>query len=139
MARILLIATLIALAGCVQIPPSPEEIQSKKFESLPDKAVIYIVRNSMDSWESGSLLLDDTAPITTYRNTYYRWEVAPGSHRIAGFAGDHSLLNLDTRAGAVYYVEYTVHGTPWTPQAFTKLRPVDERLGRRLVQGARLL
>ncbi len=139
MIRAFLIAALIALTGCAQIPPSPQEIQSKKFESVPDKAVIYIVRSAMDSWESGALLLDDRATLTTYRHTYYRWEVAPGSHRIAGFAGDNSVLDLDVRAGAVYFVEYTVHGTPWTGWAFTRLRPIDAQLGRRLVQGSRLL
>jgi hypothetical protein len=139
MTRTYLIAALFALAGCAQLPPSPEEIQSKKFESLPDKAVIYIVRNEMDSHEAGMLLLDDLTPLKTYRSTFFRWEVAPGPHRIAGFAGDSSSLNLDAKAGAVYYVEYTVIGTPWTGWSYTRLRSIDEPLGRRLVQGAGLL
>lgn len=139
MTRTFLIAAMLALAGCVQIPPTPEEIQSKKFASVPDKAVIYIVRNDADSGEAGALLLDDTATLTTYRRTYYRWEVAPGAHRVAGFAGDHSALTLDARAGRIYFVEYTVHGTRRSGWQFTNLREVGDRRGHALVQGARLL
>ena len=83
--RVLLV---LLLAGCVQLPPSPQDIQAKKFESAtPDKSVIYIVRAPMDSREGGTISLDDNAQVTTYAGTYYRWEVAPGPHRIAGYAG----------------------------------------------------
>src|SRR5262245_22248613 len=72
----MLIATLL-VAGCAQLPPTPEDVQAKRFQSVPDKAVIYVVRRSMDSREGRGLTLDDRLTITTYPKSYYRWEVAP--------------------------------------------------------------
>jgi len=46
MRRLLVVAVM--LAGCVQLPPTPQDIQAKKFEGVPDKAVIYIVRDLPD-------------------------------------------------------------------------------------------
>ena len=111
--RILLIALL--LAGCVQLPPTPEDIQAKTFQSLPDKAVIYVVRAPMDSFEMSGLSLDDGAPIMTHRGTYYRWEVAPGLHRVAGFAAANESVVLTTEAGKIYFLEHTVIGNPPVP------------------------
>jgi len=103
--RILLV---LLIAGCVQLPPSPQDIQAKKFESAPDKAVIYIVRASMDSHETGTISLDDNAQISTYAKTYYRWEAAPGPHRIAGFAGESGLVRFDAQAGRIYFAHRLV-------------------------------
>src|SRR5215813_13198643 len=80
--RVFSIALL--LAGCAQLPQTQADIQAKRFESVAGKSVIYVVRTPMDSWEPSSLLLDSSAQVTTHRGTYYRWEVAPGTHRIAG-------------------------------------------------------
>lgn len=38
----------ILIAGCAQLPPTPQDIQAKKFEGVPDKAVIYRVRDIPD-------------------------------------------------------------------------------------------
>ena len=101
--RYLLIA--LALAGCVQMPPTPQDLQARRFESVPDKSVIYIVRDVLDNDIAATIMLDDSLSITTYPGTYYRWEVAPGKHRLAGFAADVGLFTLDTAPGRVYFVE----------------------------------
>jgi hypothetical protein len=46
--RSLLIGLVLVLAGCQQIPLTPEDIQARKFEPVPDKAVIYLVRDNPD-------------------------------------------------------------------------------------------
>ncbi|HSN42371.1 MAG TPA: DUF2846 domain-containing protein [Burkholderiales bacterium] len=130
---------VLLLAGCVQLPPSPQDIQAKKFESLPGKAVIYIVRNRMDSQEASGLLLDDTAQITTLPRSYYRWEVAPGTHRIAGFAESNALVVLRAEAGKIYFLRHTVLGTRRSGAQFADLRQVSEQEGRALVMNAQLL
>lgn len=135
--RMLLIALL--LAGCVQLPPSPAELQSKKFENLPDKSVIYVVRTSMDSSELSGLALDGSAQITTYRGTYYRWEVAPGTHRVAGMMSAHESVTLTTAPGKIYFLEHTVLGTPRSGPQSTWIRVISEQDGRALVMRSQLL
>ncbi|HSN42137.1 MAG TPA: hypothetical protein VLT92_18330 [Burkholderiales bacterium] len=134
--RVLLV---LLFAGCAQLPPSPQDIQSKKFESVADKAVIYIVRTQMDSNEAGTLQLDDIASVTTYPGTYYRWEVAPGPHRIAGFAGESGLVKLDAQPGKIYFVRHTVLGTRRAGWQYTNVQKIGEEDGRKLVMQSRLL
>ncbi len=105
--RVLLIALL--LAGCVQLPPSPQDIQAKKFESLPDKAVIYLFRTQPDLTRDGaSIMLDDRMLGTTYPGTYFRLELAPGQHRIAGFSGDSGNFEFIVEPGRLYFIEQSV-------------------------------
>lgn len=135
--RGLLIAML--LAGCAQLPPSPQDIQAKTFERVPDKAVIYVVRTPMDSSEASGLALDDSGPITTLPGTYYRWEVTPGLHRVAGFAGANESVALTTEAGKIYFLQHTVRGTVRSGPQSTSLRQINERDGRALVMRAQML
>jgi hypothetical protein len=130
----------LLLAGCAQLPPSPQDMQAKKFESMPDKSVIYVVRMPMDSNEGRSLMLNDGSLITTYRGTYYRWEVAPGTHRVAGFPGGSESVTLTTTPGSIYFLEHTVVGDPddGGVQA-THLRQIGEPAGRNLVLRSELL
>ena len=79
-------AIALVLAGCAQLPPPPEDAQAKRFEAVPGKSVIYVVRQPVDSDEGRTLALDDAATITTWQRTYYRWVTDPGVHRIAGVA-----------------------------------------------------
>jgi len=134
--RGLLLALLVA--GCAQLPPTPEEIHAKKFETVPDKAVIYIVRAAMDSNEAGSVTLDDD-PMTTFAGTFYRWEVAPGLHEIAGFAGETGLVKIDTQAGHLYFVKHTVYGTPRSGWQWSFLERIGEKEGRSLVTESTML
>lgn len=137
--RKLSIAALLSLlAGCVQLPPTPQDLQAKKFESVPDKAVIYIVRNNLDlSSFGGTVSLDDAATITTYPGTYYRWEVAPGAHEIAGFANDNAMITLRTEAGKIYFVQHKVGGFRSPDSSF--LQVINDRDGRAIVMRSRLI
>jgi hypothetical protein len=123
----------------VQLPPTPEDIQAKTFQSLPDKAVIYVVRAPMDSFEMSGLSLDDGAPIMTHRGTYCRWEVAPGLHRVAGFAAANESVVLTAEAGKIYFLEHTVIGTVRSGATNTFLRQIGEQQGRAQVMRAQLL
>jgi hypothetical protein len=136
--RVLSIALL--LAGCAQLPPTQADIQAKRFESVADKAVIYVVRTPMDSWESSSLLLDGNAQITTHRGTYYRWEVTPGTHRVSGFGfGDESVV-LAAALGKIYFLEHTVLGDRDDGGVIgVRLREIGDQAGRTLVAHAELV
>jgi len=135
--RILL--TTLLLAGCAQLPPTPQDIQAKTFTSVPDRAVIYVVRTPMDSFEASGLSLGDSAQITTLPGTYYRWEVTPGMHQVTGFASANESVTLTTAPGRIYFLEHTVRGTRRSGVQSTSLRQIDERNGRAMVMQSQLL
>ena len=90
MYRVLL--AVLLLAGCVQLPPTPQDVQAKRFEPVPGQSVIYVVRSPLDSSEPQGLMLDGHATISTLPGTYFRWEVPPGQHHIQGYAfGNESV------------------------------------------------
>jgi hypothetical protein len=135
--RALFLALL--LAGCEQLPLTPQDLQAKKFEAVPDKAVIYVVRDYPDfSDVAATIYLGDAAGmITTYAGTYYRWEAEPGTHRISGFAGDMGAIVLRVEAGRIYYVQQRVSVFFRFAQSYYQL--VAEPQGRAAVMRAVLL
>jgi len=99
----------ILLAGCVQLPLTPEDIQARKFESVPGKAVIYLVRDSPDFSSVGApIWFGDKLRITTYRGTYFRWEVPVGAHKITGANADTGIITVDAQSGRIYFVQQRV-------------------------------
>jgi hypothetical protein len=136
LSAVLLAAALAA--GCAQLPPTPQDIQAKKFETLPDKAVIYVVRNSPDMgpWH-GTLWLGDNITITTFPGTYFRWEVPPGTHRITGVGYDTSQIDIRAEAGKLYFVQHAVAGFRSPTSGF--LSRLTEREGRAMVLRGELI
>jgi hypothetical protein len=97
---------LLFVTGCVTRAPSPQDLQAKRFETIPDKAVIYLFRDLPDLSDSQiSFTLDTQFQGTTYPGTYFRLELAPGRHRLAGFAGDAGSFEIDTLPGKLYFVQ----------------------------------
>jgi hypothetical protein len=129
--RSLLIGLILALAGCQQLPLTPEDIQARKFEAVPDKAVIYVVRDNPDfSGIQAQIDLDDSVKLMTYEGTYYRWEVAPGTHRVRGFGGDMGSISVQVERGKIYFVQARVAGRF---QAETAFQLVTEAEGKAAV------
>jgi uncharacterized protein DUF2846 len=133
------VLALLLLAGCAQIPPSAEDIQAKRFEPVPDKAVIYIVRDHVGPQMDDTLWLGESEMITTHTGTYYRWVVAPGKHRISGFGVSTTSLVLTVEAGKIYFVHHGVHGTDRSGVLMRFLEQYDEQTGRERVAQASLL
>jgi hypothetical protein len=129
MFRFLLLLTL-TLAACAPLPPSPQDLEAKRFEAVPGKAVIYLVRDMPDiSREAASVMLDDNMMGSTYPGTYFRWVVEPGRHQIRGFAGDAGAITVDVAPGAIYYVQQSyTRGFTGFGQSF--FRPIAEPYGR---------
>lgn len=132
------LAFALLLAGCVQLPPTPLDLQAKKFEAVPDRAVIYLVRDYPDfSDRSATIWVGDQVTITTYPGTYYRWEVAPGTHRIAGYASDIGTITLQAEPNRIYFVKQQL--TPFMQWPHSYFYLVSEPQGRAAVMRAVLL
>jgi hypothetical protein len=133
MLRILWVLALV-FAGCAQLPPSPQEIEAKRFESAPGKAVIYLVRDDPDFSDVGAaVMLDDRLMGTTYPGTFFRWVVEPGPHQIRGFAGDAGSYSLATGPDSIYFVQQRVARFLPTPSAQSYFQLVPDPHGRAAV------
>lgn len=139
--RISVLVTLILLAGCVQLPPSPQDIDAKRFAAVPEKAVIYLVRTPMDGPVTGPVTLEAEGGgmITTHPRTYYRWEVTPGKLRIAAMYASVANITFQTQPGRIYFVEQTVTGSRRSGTQMQFLVQIDENRGRMLVSNSQLL
>ena len=130
MKTVLGILVALLLAGCQQLPLTPQDIQARKFEAVPGSAVIYLVRDYPDFAEvQSTVYLGDKLILKTYPGTYYRWEVPPGRHQIRGAAFDTGAITVDGAPGVIYFVQQQV--TPAlmaSPNSFFRLVP--EPLGR---------
>ena len=137
MRRQILILIALALAGCTQLPPTPQDIQAKKFEAVPDQAVIYLVRDVADFSPAGTRVnVGDKIQVTTYPGTYYRWEVPPGKHTISGDGQDYASITVQVEAGKIYFVVQRVVGTR-APSSTFEL--IDGEQGRAAVMRSVLL
>lgn len=131
--RLALAAFLLPVAACAPLPPSPQDLQAKRFETLPDKAVVYLFRDDPDlSSEPTPVMVDDAMRGTTYPGTYFRLELAPGRHRIAGFAGDSGVIEIDVSAGRIHFLQQSVT-RPFRFPAHSHFRFVNENYGREAV------
>jgi hypothetical protein len=129
---------LLLLAGCATREPSPQDLQAKRFEAISDKAVVYLYRDRADfSGAPSGIMLDGQALGSTYLGTYFRLELVPGRHRIAGFAGDAGRFEFDTQPGKLYFVRQTVSRMLGFDQSF--FYQVGEDQGRNAVLRSELL
>lgn len=133
-----LLILVFALAGCAPLPPSPADLEAKRFETVPGKAVIYVVRDYPDiSPDVATLMLDDQMMGSTYPGNYFRWVVEPGRHQIRGYAGDNGSIVLDVAPDRIYYVHQRVSRFFGFAQSFFGLIP--EPHGRAAVMRAELV
>ena len=108
MRRLWLLMALL-VAGCTQLPLTPQDLQARKFEAVPGMSVIYLVRDYPDFSEvQTTVYLGEDIILKTYPGTYYRWEVPPGEHRIRGAAFDTGAIRLTTAPGGLYFVQQRV-------------------------------
>jgi hypothetical protein len=130
---------VLAAAACAPLPPSPADIQAKRFEPVPGKAVIYVVRNRPDlSDDAATIMVDDRMVGTTYPGTYLRVVVEPGRHQIRGYAGDNGRFVLDVPPDGVYFVQQSVTKL-FTGMAQSQFRPIPDSYGRSAVMHAELI
>ena len=139
MLRAFFLSLSLALAACAPLPPSPADLEAKRFERVPGMAVLYLVREHPDFVsEPASVMLDDRMVGSTYPGTYIRMVVPPGRHELRGFAGDNGRFMLDVPPDGVYFVQQSVTRMFAGP-AQSRFRPVPDHYGRAMVMRAELV
>ena len=136
MNRALLLALL--LTACVQMPPSPADTQAKRFEPVPDRAVIYVVRPPVDSDHPGVLTVDTGEYISTMSGTYNRIEVRPGTRIIEGMMPQSLRVVLNAQPGQIYFMRLDVRGTSRGGPTTGSLQQISPEYGRSLIAQATL-
>lgn len=133
----LLIITVLLLTGCVApLPPMPEDAVAKRFEPVPGKAVIYLVRHALEPSYVAPVALDDQMIGSTYRGTYIRIETPAGKHQLSGIAGDSGNITLNTEAGKLYFIQHNARG--YRSFVSSTYQRVDDAYGRSLVMGGQI-
>ncbi len=128
------IGSLALLAACVQLPLTPDDIQAKRFESAPGEAVLYLVRTNPDLGNlPATVTLNHQMMGASYIGTYFRWELPPGRHRIAGYASDNGDITVDVQTDRMYFVQQVVRGGGRLRTPHLNFRVIDEHLGRAAV------
>ena len=138
MKRALLLALLLGLSACVQLPPSPADLQAKRFEPVADKAVIYVVRPPVDSDHPGVLTVDTGEHISTMSGTYNRIEVRPGTRIIEGMIPPTLRMTLNAQPGQIYFLRLDVRGTSRGGPTTASLQQISPDYGRSLIAQATL-
>ena len=114
------------IAACVTREPSPQETASKRFETVAGKSAVYLFRDRSDLSDSAiSFTIDGAHAGTTYRGTYYRFELAPGRHRLAGFAADVGTLEFAVEAGGLYFIRHTAIRLRGLEHSVFQMMPAD--------------
>lgn len=123
----------VAAVSCAPLPPSPADLAAKRFEPAADKGVVYVFRNQPDFTDDGApITVNGDLQGTTYPGTYLRLELAPGRHRISGFAGDAGWIDVDATPGEIRFVQQAVM-RPFVGPAQSHFRRVDPYYGRNAV------
>jgi len=124
---------LFALSACVPLPPLPGDAAAKRFEPVPDRAVIYLVRNQVERDFVASIMLNDEPIGATYKGTFIRMVLPAGTHRIAGMAGDSGSIRVQTERGKIYFVDQRTMG--FDSLTGSTFQIVNADFGRSLVLG----
>jgi hypothetical protein len=109
-AGFIVVLALLA-AGCTSTPEASRErdLEAKQFLTHPSASAIYVYRPDVDRLEEHvDLYIDERLVGETLPRTYFRIDAVPGKHVLHGSAHDVGKIELETRAGTLYFVEHRV-------------------------------
>lgn len=102
---------LACLAGCASTPQASRErdAEAKAFITHPSTAAIYVYRTPVDSPGGDSILfLDQRIVGATLPGGFFRIDAQPGKRVLRGIGYDQGKLEVEARAGEIYFVALRV-------------------------------
>jgi len=127
-----LVALLALAAGCatVQMASPEDDARGKTFAVRAGKANLYVYRNeTFGAAIPMTVSLDGRVAGQSAAQTYFLFEVDPGTHEVASHAEDASTLKVTAEAGKSVYVWQEVKMGFWMARSL--LQQVDEETGRK--------
>lgn len=119
-----IVTVVTVLAGCGSLPLAKPETDTlaKLMKPVPDKAVIYLIRNEPHSapWPI-QVTLDGKEMGKTGAETYFRWTIEPGEHTIISHTENPAGLVINTEPGRIYYVWQDIRMGFFQPRSNLKL------------------
>jgi hypothetical protein len=106
---------IVALGGCASVPEATPERDAvaKQFEIRPGGAALYVFRNDFPgamAQEDSVLYVDDRLIGATLPGTFFRIDLAPGTHELHGYGYDRGNLRVRARDGEARFVALNVIG-----------------------------
>lgn len=129
--RSAIVAIAFAAAGCASTPQaSPErDAEAKQFLADPRSATLYVYRgnlgNNGEDRIDSVLYVDHRLLGSTLPGTFFMLRLRAGVHTLSGIAHDPGRLELEVRAGRLYFVSLDVVGGQ------SLFRPVSVERGKR--------
>ena len=133
------IALLLLVSGCASVPMASKEddAAAKTFRAPSDKGRIYVYRNeSMGGAVKIPITLDGKLEGSTAKQTYFIFDVSPGSHEVGCIGETPGTVTVDAKSGEAAYVWQEMKMGMWA--ASCAMHIVDEQTGRKGVSESTL-
>lgn len=137
---LLLAAALVVLAACAAIPRAPKDrdAAAKTFAPPPDKANLYVFRDSRVAEAlPATVLLDGKNLGATVGRTFLLAQVDPGPHKLESRGDNDAELAITAEAGKNLFVWLETLQGLLKPR--TRLHVVDETRGQAGVAACELV
>ena len=96
-----------AIVAASPFASAQDDAIAKRFETDPDKAIIYVYRDQrfLGSQAVLPVIVDGQVAGTTALRSYFMWSLEPGEHLISAITpANEASVKLTTEAGALYYI-----------------------------------
>lgn len=137
---ILFIVPLLFACASTSKAPVERSAEAKKFESNPEKGVVYVYRTGRVVGAAGQIQvkINGIDAGGTGPGTFFRWELKPGTYTFMSFTPESSkVVELNVKAGEQYFLRQDAR--IGLDSGRVTLVEKDANTGMKEVEGCKLL
>lgn len=131
---------ILSVSGCasIKLAPPGDDARAKSMSVPRSNALVYVYRHEfIGAAISMEVRLDGKLIGKTGSKTFFLIEVPPGTHKFSSHSENESVIELNVKAGKVYYLWQEVKmGFMF---ARTKLQVMDAKTGRQQMLKCKLI
>ena len=128
------VALLLLVSGCASVPMASkeEDAAAKSFRVPSDKGRVYVYRNEfMGGAVKIPITLDRKLVGSTLKNTFFAFDVNPGTHEVGCVGETPGTVTVDVKAGGAAYVWQEMKMGMWA--ASCAMHIMDEQKGQQAI------